>query len=505
MAGEYANLGYDPRCRASIVRSISGKKAVARDRYVQVIKHLPDDFPWTNPGVPKPAMYASVHYDSDTSEESSVESFKQIDFKETNLSEANSLVTDTNLMKAFVEEDPEEDFDYDEDPPQNWSLDEERKLANKLDQGFPLALRRSLRSRPPSQKLIESVQAMLTTNVKPVEPRNEFYDLFDPAKDKMWKDPTSYEEMENHEMSEFFHRAMMTERNAWVKKKVVKLVKKVDIPKDCAILSNKSIWKTKMTTPDMRIEKFKYRLCVDGSVIKTELEFTYEPCVTVDSVRIFFDLVVRFYLNVTASDISTFYLNSELRKGERYFMKIPKGWEDEKYYNGEWFYEILCAIYGLPTASQTAGQDLKKLLQSLDFSQTVHDPNVYFRWKTANDFLSFILVLIHSDDLLWGYSNKKDFEDMLSSFMKKYEIQRRDNPPVYRGIEIIYNPDKSITLNMSSFLTKLEKEHNLANIAVKTDAPAKTGIVRLEELKTKDDIIQQKKIVRQYMKIQGDL
>ena len=431
VAGEYANLGYDPRCRASIVRSITGKKAIARDRYVQVVKHMPDEFPWTNPAIPKPSTYASIHYDSDTSEESSIkDSIKEIDLKEIEQSEANSVVHDSSLTKAFIEEDPDADFDYDDDPPQCWALDEERKLANKLDQGFPLTLRRSLRSRPPSQKLIESVQAMLATKVKPIEHKNEFYDLFDPAKDTMWKDPTSYEEMEQHEMREFYLKAMMIERDAWVKRKVVKLVKKEDVPEECEILNAKSIWKTKTTTPGMRIEKFKYRLCVDGSVIKTELEFTYEPCVTVDSVRIFFDLIVRFILNVAATDISTFYLNSELRKGERYFMKIPKGWEEEKYYNGEWVYEILCAIYGLPTASQTAGQDLKKFLLSLEFSQTVHDPNVYFRWKTTAKLLSLILVLIHSDDLLWGYSNKKDFEEMLSKFKKKYEIQRRDNPPV---------------------------------------------------------------------------
>ena len=152
----YYFLGYDPRCRAAIVRSITGSKRSQVDRYCNNVRLDVDDFPWTKPNVPKPEPVASICYESDTDQEE--------DEVKTELKEEELLLepVEKKVQQYLVPPKIEDDFvdtDY-----KHWSANDDgadidydncvlsaediaRRLdANSLDEGLPIAVRRSTRT-----------------------------------------------------------------------------------------------------------------------------------------------------------------------------------------------------------------------------------------------------------------------------------------------------------------------------------------------------------------------
>jgi hypothetical protein len=501
-------LGYDPRCRCSITSSITGTKKSQVQRYCYVTKSDIEDFPWTHPNVPRPNELKSTHYESDTESEGD-DPLLELQSEGKDISDNLMGPPDPMLRKGpdfdFNADEADEDIDY--DLAQNFDVDA-RKNENQHDDGLSITVRRSARAKVPSLEAIESIKLNITEllntpNIISGSSENPFKYLFDPAKDELWKDPTTWETMQNHPQKEFYLEAMWKERCAWVRRQVVKIVPVSTLPEGCVILNTKHVWKTKQL-PNKFIDKFKYRLCVDGSVVKSSLEFTYEPCVSITSFRMLIDFILRFNLQFEATDFVEFYINSELRKGEKYFMKIPKGWEEDKYYDGSFMYEILRAVYGLPTASQTAGQELKSFLLNIGFKASIHDPNVMSRWTILEKLVNFIMVIIHSDDLAWGYSSLAEFEAILELLKKKYDFTRRKNPVVYRGIQIRYDTDGSITLHMAGYLEDLEKEYSLKHCKSYRQ-PGRTNVVKLEESLSDKDKIAPDSSKHKYMVTQGQI
>jgi hypothetical protein len=118
--------------------------------------------------------------------------------------------------------------------------------------------------------------------------------------------------------------------------------------------------------------------------------------------------------------------------------------------------------------------------------------------------VAFIIVIIHSDDLAWGYSCAKDFEELLECIKTKYTFTRRKNPKNFRGIEIAYNTDGSITTHMVGFLNDLEVNHNLQNCK-NFRQPGRTNCVKIEESMAGCDIVCTDGIKHTYMVVQGEL
>ena len=455
VAVEAIYLGMDNHCNAAIVRPINGRLAYQQDRYSKVTRHEHAIFPYCYPNVARPHEPVTHIYPSDTDEE------------EPAAAAAPAL---TNPLLAHS---PDAAFD---------NLVDYDALVNapqpdlEQDSGLPQAVRRSLREQTLSDQALRNI-ATLVSNMtdKPVyhfdtlsaqydvlPPDNPFAYLFDPSRDKMWDDPTTFNQMMRHPMKEFYLEAMLKERSAWTSNQVYDIILKSDIPIDdqtgkrFKIMRNTPVWKTKQH-PDQTIEKFKYRLCVNGMHQDKSPELCYESMVSLPSIRLFFDMVVRFGLTFMATDASEFYLHMDIRPDEQYYMEIPEGWSTHDR-------NLFCAalnkaVYGIPSASQTAGHALTSKLSSMGYTPCVHDSKLYVKWLD-NDHAIFCVV--HADDALWGTNNmtalKADLDQLDAEFCP---LTRRENPDIFRGIEIRINEDGSITLHQAAYLRELAKTYDL--------------------------------------------
>jgi hypothetical protein len=498
-AVECIYLGWDYHCNAAIVRPLNGRLASQTDRYSKVTRYMAEVMPYTYPNIARPHAPVTSIYPSDTDNEDT-------------LPTADAPSTSPPLLANDINHDFGELIDYD-------SLARAPPPDNQQDGGLPGVVRRSLRAPQLSDKAINNIATLTSAIVNsPVyifdtlscqyevqDSTNPFAHLFDPKTQKMWEDPDTFQQMLKHPMKEYYLEAMMKERNAWERHKVLTILPKSEVPinpktgRRYTLMRNKPVWKTK-TNPDQTIDKFKYRLTVNGMHQDKSPELCYESMVSMPSLRLFFDIVVRFGLTFQATDHSEFYLNMKVREGEAYYMEIPEGWTQ---YDRNQFCALLNkCVYGIPSATQTAGHALTTKLRTMGYTPCVHDSKFYVKWITDDEA---IFVVVHADDALWATNKPATLKADLDQLDREFcALTRRDNPDIFRGIEIRVNADKSITLHQAAYLSTLGSKYNLD--AHKTpDSPGSSNDPSDHNVEIAKLIAASPKQIHDYMTRQGEL
>jgi hypothetical protein len=390
-----------------------------------------------------------------------------------------------------------------------------------LKDGLPAVIRRSSRQRELSGKALENIASLVATfsshdviKVFATECTldgnqgnpSPFAHLFDPKTMTRWDDPKGFSAAMKHKMAKYFIEAMLKERNAWFARGVVSLVRKKDIPSSCITYRSVDVFKTKWNEQTGHVEKFKYRLCLQGSKSKFAMskEVTFEPCVSMTTIKVLFDMVVRFGLVWARTDIKEFYLNCEKEEGKRYFMEIPKGWSTED--PRDFAFELHKMVYGLPEASKTSGAKLKQRMIHQRLQPGVHDPRLYVKWISDEDV---VLTAVHSDDMLWFSTTMGHIRAEVAELQKIFDIPSiEEYATSYRGFQIRCNDKedktRSITLHQAGFIEKsirkapwADELHRLPDVPCPANAVSENAKI--------EPVAQSDKLTRQYMRLQGDL
>ena len=254
----------------------------------------------------------------------------------------------------------------------------------------------------PVQQLLETTYEYnsFTSHMEPVA-GGPFAHLFNPKVDKLWEDPKSYKAMLEHPMKGYFLDAIDKEHRVWIENDVYEVVLRDSIPNDpktgkpYRVMTTQPVFTTKLN-PDMTINKFKYRLCVNGKHQNKDTQLCYESMVSIPSMRIAMDLAVRFNMDIISSDAQSFYLQAPIRDGEAYYMTLPAGWTN--YDPKKYVLRLKKAVYGIPSSGQVAGRKLSNALKREGFFPTPHDPKFFFNWHSDTELS---LALVHADDILW--------------------------------------------------------------------------------------------------------
>lgn len=530
-AVESVYLGHDSHCNADIVRPYNSRLASGMERYALVTRHESDVIPYSYPTVPRPRPYPSQSYDSDSDVED-----------EEDDGDEGEIVS--SLSENLLASGPEANYETKAQKKAESKAATELKLPEQLEQpNLPDMIASAVKGRPRKMSLqaMENWQRLhahmaeclvdtakyyysgLSQTYEPgdredaesTDPQNPFLHLFNPETDTLWEDPKTLKQMYAHRMKEYFIEAMLKERDAWRTHKVYHVIKKEDIPIDpktgqkYKIMSCQPVWKTKLKH-DKTIDKFKYRLCVNGKYQDKTKALCYEPMVSIPSLKLFFDLVVRFDLKYRKTDAQEFFLNFKVRDGERYYMQVPPGWHpelDSKVY----CLSVDKAVYGIPTATQTAGSALNAhLCKEMGFAPCVHDERVYFKWHTETDIS---VILVHVDDCLVS-STKDVYLDEITKGLNSLCITIESKPDKFRGVEIVdsaFLPQEEqsdsgdsgrwIILKQEGFIKDMQKEFKIdANFHPTTPCP---------EMSSAEDMVKpiqaSQAEVKNYMKAQGCL
>lgn len=532
-AVECVYLGRDNFCNADIVRPYNNKLASGTERYASVTKHEPEVFPYVHPTVPRPRDYPSERFDSDTqSDADGHDSDSDGEQAPLNVQSGTVLAVSpgeqTLPKRTEAKERPEPEPERAHPAVKNRRP---RAMSTKALQQFQtfLALNSGLHDSDSARQstnmidkpryyycgVLESYVSSDTTDQNSTDPDNPFKHLFNPEKETIWADPKSLREVYQHRMKDYYLAAMLKERDAWIRNKVYRVILKKDIPIDPRTgrqyvpMRTQPVWKTKLNR-DNTVDKFKYRLCINGKQQDKSKALCYEPMVAVASLKVFFDLVVRYDLKYRKADAQEFFLNFPVREGEHYFMNLPPGWHPE-YSSDKFCAQLDKAVYGIPTATQTAGGNMNSHIVGKQFDSTVHDPRVYVKWETPRDIK---IIMVHVDDCIYASTTDRYLDEITSELNELCPMTECKRPDTFRGIEITdsdnlpdgnpHKPSKGerwIKLSQETFAKDLPKQFGYEGQKI-PDVPCPA-------LNSSDDhavpVQAKRSQILRYMRIQGCL
>ena len=155
-----------------------------------------------------------------------------------------------------------------------------------------------LRVRQGSLKLVTKKEAEL-----PEE--NPFKFLFDPKTQERIPDPKNEKEMENHPYKEHFIAAKIKEKMENLGWKTYVEVPRNTVPKGTKILRPVVVYTTKYNN-NGEIEKFKCRVCLDGSRVSVPESESYESIANFGIIRLLLCLACRFGMYIAVTDVKNF-------------------------------------------------------------------------------------------------------------------------------------------------------------------------------------------------------
>jgi hypothetical protein len=348
-----------------------------------------------------------------------------------------------------------------------------------------------------------------TQNCEPVTD-SPFSHLFDPLTMTIWDDPKSYKEMLTHPMAEYYAQAMFKERQSWEDNDAYEIVARSSIPIDPAtgkpvhsVMRCTPVWKTKLN-PDNTINKFKYRLCVNGSRQDKSKELCYESMVSMPSMRAVVDLAVRFNMDIVTTDASCFYLQMPVREGEIYYMELPEGWTT--YDRRKYVMRLKKAVYGIPSAGQTAGNILTAALKREGFQPCIHDTKVYVKWHDDSN-VSICMVHVALDDSMWCTTDMSKLQQTLDILVPEFQLTSDYDPKIFRGIELRRSSDANgaaITLHQGGYLAALPEKLGLVDRRCRsTPAEDNSKFETLQHYEPSRAVQASIKQISRYMQIQG--
>ena len=186
------------------------------------------------------------------------------------------------------------------------------------------------------------------------------------------------------------------------------------------------------------IEKFKSRVCIDGSRVKLDISETYEGIASTTCIRLLLCLCARFKLHLVQTDIKNFFLQARLPEDKVYYTEIPNGWEQGK--KGENVAKVLAPWYGLPEAAKVAGQQYETVLVKNGMQSNPWMPKVFHMW----DGDDFIACATHIDDSPWIATNMDKLKLLLRKIDKEFKLEITWNPTKLLGCDLEYDRSRGI-------------------------------------------------------------
>jgi hypothetical protein len=227
-------------------------------------------------------------------------------------------------------------------------------------------------------------------------------------------------------------------------------------------IGSKWVYKTKHN-PDGTI-RYQARLVIKGYE-KKDFGETYAPGRKLTPFRYLISLVGKHGWNINHLNVVTAFLNSEVNDDDIY-MTLHEGWQDGL--NAPMIVvRLKKSLYGLKQAPRLWHNNINTFLLSVEFTQSMADPNLYLRSDG-------ILMLLYVDDIsmLYPEDATKAAIEVKARLSKKYKITNLGPARPFLGIEIHREETGSstgtgtvtgISLGQKAFITTILKGFNMQN------------------------------------------
>jgi hypothetical protein len=199
-------------------------------------------------------------------------------------------------------------------------------------------------------------------------------------------EPSTFEEAAKHKV---WKNAMVEEYVSILKNNVWEMVPR---PQGKSVVTSKWLYKIEHAT-DGSVEKFKARFVARGFSQKEGIDYDdiFALVAKYTSIRIIISLASVFYWKLHHMDVKIAFLNGEVE--QEVYIEQPKGFvihEKESH-----VYKLNKALYGLKQALRAWYGRIDSFLQSLGFSKSIADPNLYINIVKNHH----VILVLYVDDL----------------------------------------------------------------------------------------------------------
>ncbi|GJU67629.1 retrotransposon protein, putative, ty1-copia subclass [Tanacetum coccineum] len=311
-------------------------------------------------GYPKETMGYSFYYPP----ENKVLVARNAEFLENSLidQEASGSLEDLEIIQ---EEDTHPSIDT--------SLNhEEDDLEMDEPQSDIIPIRRSTRTRRPTDRMCLYIDAEEHELGDLGEPANYKAALLDPESDK-WLNAMNVE------------MQSMKDNEVWIL---------VELPPNGKTVGSKWLFKKK-TDMDGAVHTYKARLVVKGYTQTPGIDYeeTFSPVADIRAIRILIAIAAYYDYEIWQMDVKTAFLNGYLN--EEVYMEQPEGFVNPKYPNR--VCKLKRSIYGLKQASRQWNKRFDDEIKKFGFSQNADEPCVYLKASGSN--VTFLILCFAMKDL----------------------------------------------------------------------------------------------------------
>jgi len=323
-----------------------------------------------------------------------------------------------------------------------------------------------------SMTLITRRYCQLNMCLEPVTPAvqkdegNPFKSLFDPSKEKRPENPVGYKKMMQHQFADYFVQALIKEKLENLKWRAYVEVPRDSVPRGAKILRPMTAYQIKYNALG-EIEKFKSRVCLDGSRTVVDEDETYEAIADFGTIRLLLCLATRYDMEIVQTDVKNFFLQARLPPDKQYYCEIPEGWaeNDPKTHLAK----VLAPWYGLKESAKLAGDQLAEVMLEAGMKENPLMPKVFWKW----DGDDLIMCASHIDDAVWISTNMDKLNKTLDKIEEKFALDRTYNPTKLLGVEIEYDRQRGMMkLHQGSYNKAKAKEMGMEG--KKTIKPARS-------------------------------
>lgn len=308
---------------------------------------------------------------------------------------------------------------------------------------------------PPASPIVRSSRPVRSTRSKPPlrykDYVNDFSLVARDSSDVHLIEPQSYKEAISSPNSAEWVSAMKSEYDSLMANQVWTLV---DRPLGVNVIKSKWVYKIKKDASG-NFDKFKARLVAMGftQVHGVDYEETFSPVVRKCSLRILFALACELDLSIDHIDVTTAFLNGELR--ETIYMEQPPGFDNN---NKGKVCLLKKGIYGLKQASKIWYDRVNKLLCENGFSQSKCEPCIYT--SKVNNCL--VIVALYVDDFYIFYNNELAKDQLVKLLMNEFNCKNLGNLKSCIGINVTRGKD-FLKLDQSDYVKRLLKRFGMEN------------------------------------------
>ncbi|GJZ69159.1 retrotransposon protein, putative, ty1-copia subclass [Tanacetum coccineum] len=374
-------------------------------------------------GYPKETMGYSFYYPP----ENKVLVARNAEFLENSLinQEASGSLEDLEIIQ---EEDTHPSIDT--------SLNhEEDDLEMDEPQSDIIPIRRSTRTRRPTDRMCLYIDAEEHELGDLGEPANYKAALLDPESDK-WLNAMNVE------------MQSMKDNEVWVL---------VELPPNGKTVGSKWLFKKK-TDMDGVVHTYKARLVAKGYTQTPGINYeeTLSPVADIRAIRVFIAVASFYDYEIWQMDVKTAFLNGYL--SEEVYMEQPEGFVNLKYPNR--VCKLKRSIYGLKQASRQWNKRFDNEIKKFGFTQNYDEPCVYLKASGSN--VTFLILYV--DDILIMGNNIPMLQGVKSYLGRCFAMKDLGEAAYILGIKIYRDrSQRLIGLCQSAYIEKILKRYHMEN------------------------------------------